>query len=976
MPVTEPRWSLEDAFRQAGGGLALLALDGTWLEVNEAACDLLGRPRQRLLGRSIVTTCEPEDAVALMRRLEEVLDGRCSRFGADLRVPRLDGSRSWLRLDAVAVAGTDGAPAYLAMRLEDVTDQRRARVERDAFFDLCPDPLAIADTTGRIVRVNPAWETALGWNSAQMREQPFLELVHPDDVQRTVEEAARAAAGQSTPRFRNRYKVRTGGYRWLEWHSRLGEDGFLYCIARDVTEQQQALIIFEAEMKRRHQRLDEAEQRLGVHVNHTPLAVIEFDARLRVRRWSTRAEALFGWSEEEVIGDRPDQWRFIHEDDADTVATAMLMLVTGEAPSQVVRNRNYAADGRTLHCEWFMSAVFDEAGHLSSLLAFAQDVTARVQAEAEAAEREALFRATFEQAPVGIAHVGLDGQWLRVNQTLCDFLGRDAGQLLTHGFQDITHPDDLEADLALVQQLLDDRIDRYELRKRYVHRDGRLLWAKLTVSLRRAADRTPLHFISVVEDISETVEAEHAILRGRDELEQRVLDRTRELEGTNRTLAVEVEQRRDAEVALRESEMRIRTILEHSHDAFVACDEDGRVVEWNRSAEAIFGWRRSEALARPLSELIIPPAYRAAHDAGIARVFSTGANALLDQRLERTARHRTGREFQVELTVNLVRLGRRRLLTAFLHDISERAAAERQLRESEARLRTITDNVPAMIAYLGPDLRFRFANGAYCEWFGRAGEDIAGLPMEAVLGEQDRLLAAPFLERVLAGEQVAFDRVRIDADGSERHAHVTYIPDVPDGSGGARGFFVASHDVTAHKHLAQVMEQRALHDELTGLPNRAAWARAIEPQPRDADESAPSAVMFLDLDGFKRVNDTHGHEVGDAVLREFAARLRRCVREGDLIARLAGDEFVVLLRGVDDVAQVAERIAASIGESMALPFEVGPLRLAMAASIGVAVQQGGFDGERLVREADGAMYAAKRAHDGAFRLVELAAAPA
>jgi diguanylate cyclase (GGDEF)-like protein/PAS domain S-box-containing protein len=966
-----PAWSFEAAFRHAGGGLALIGLDARWLEANAAVCHLLGRPREHLLGRSVVGACETGDAVALMQQLERVADGSVQAFQLELRVPRLDGSHSWLRMDASVVPDAAGRPAYLGASLVDITEQRQARNDRDAFFDLCADPLAVVAPDGSFERVNAAWSAALGWTEREMLGAAFIDYVHPDDHARTLEEAARTGAGRPTPRFRNRYRVKRGGHRWLEWQSRVSDDGRIHAIARDVTEQQQALLIFEAEMTRRRQRLDEAEQRLDVHVNNTPLAVVEFDARLRVRRWSSRATALFGWSEEEVVGDRPDQWRFIHEDDADTVATAMLSLVTGESPSQVVHYRTYTRDGRVLHCDWFMSAVFDDAGQLLSLLAFAQDVTARVQAEAEAAEREALFRATFEQAPVGIAHVALDGQWLRVNRTLCEFFGRAQDELLATTFQQLTHPDDLDRDVELLGELLAGRIDRYELRKRYRHADGRVLWAQLTVSLRRDADGAPLHFISVVEDIASTIAAEQALRRAHEDLERRVAERTHELEGANRTLAVEVEQRREAEAALRESEARTRTVLENSHDAFVACDEDGNVTEWNRSAEAVFGWRRSETLGRPLGELIVPARLRAAHDAGMARFLAGGTASVLDQRLQLPARHRNGHEFPIELTISLVKIGRRRLFTAVLHDISDRVVAERQLRESEARLRTITDNVPALIGFVDTELRYGFANAVYRDWFGVEPAALLGRSMRDLLGDAVFAYIQPYAQRVLAGEQVDFQVDFPRVGGGIRHAHATYTPAF-DADGRVTGFYVTTQDVTVHKQLAQVLEQRALRDELTGLPNRAAWKQAFDAGlARSERDALGAAVMFLDLDGFKQVNDTHGHEVGDEVLREFARRLRASVRGGDVVARLAGDEFVVLLDGERQPAQVAESVAQSILHAMEAPFDVGGQQLAMAGSIGIAVQATGrFDRERLLRLADEAMYAAKRNERVRFQLIE------
>jgi diguanylate cyclase (GGDEF)-like protein/PAS domain S-box-containing protein len=517
----------------------------------------------------------------------------------------------------------------------------------------------------------------------------------------------------------------------------------------------------------------------------------------------------------------------------------MLSLVSGVSPSQVMHYRTYPRDGRVLHCDWFMWAVFDDVGRLTSLLAFAQDVTARVRAEAEAAEREALFRATFEQAPVGIAHVGLDGRWLRVNHTLGDFFGHAPAQLLTMTFQQLTHPDDLDTDLGQLARLLAGEIDRYELRKRYLHADGHALWAQLTVSLRRDAAGRPLHFISVVEDIRATVEAEQALRRARDGLEARVAERTRDLESANRTLAVEVEQRRGAEAALR---------------------------------------------------------------------------------------------------------------------------------ESEARLRTITDNVPALIGYIGADLRYRFNNAAYRDWFDAEPAHILGRSMRELLGDALFATLTPHVARVLAGEQVDFDIDYARPGGGVRHAHAVYTPAFDD-AGTVTGFYVTTQDITVHRQLAQVLEQRALRDELTGLPNRAALAQALAAGA--AQDSAGAAVMFLDLDGFKAVNDSHGHEVGDAVLREFARRLSASVRTGDLVARLSGDEFVVLLDAVDTPARAAEAVAGAILAAMEPPFEVGGHRLAIRSSIGAAVQAAGrFDRARLLRLADAAMYAAKRNAGAHFELIE------
>lgn len=151
-------------------------------------------------------------------------------------------------------------------------------------------------------------------------------------------------------------------------------------------------------------------------------------------------------------------------------------------------------------------------------------------------ESQARFRATFEQAAVGIAHVSTDGRWQRVNQKLCDIVGYTREELMNKTFQDITHPDDLDTDLDNVRKVLAGEISTYSMEKRYFHKDGSLVWVKLTVSLVRDSLEQPKYFISVVEDITASKQAEEELKAYREHLEELVKARTSELEAINREL--------------------------------------------------------------------------------------------------------------------------------------------------------------------------------------------------------------------------------------------------------------------------------------------------------------------------------------------------------------------------------------------------------------------------------------------------------
>src|SRR5262249_23254182 len=160
-------------------------------------------------------------------------------------------------------------------------------------------------------------------------------------------------------------------------------------------------------------------------------------------------------------------------------------------------------DGADLWAIVSTNPFLNEQGEFTGSLAMITDVTKRRQAEEALRESEQRFRATFDQAPIGIAPVGTEGQWLRVNQKLCDIVGYTQEELLERTFQDVTHPDDLEPDLANIRRVLANEIQTYSMEKRYIRKDGSLVWIHLTMSLLREPTGAPKYFISTVEEIGE-----------------------------------------------------------------------------------------------------------------------------------------------------------------------------------------------------------------------------------------------------------------------------------------------------------------------------------------------------------------------------------------------------------------------------------------------------------------------------------------
>jgi PAS domain S-box-containing protein len=277
--------------------------------------------------------------------------------------------------------------------------------------------------------------------------------------------------------------------------------------------------------------------------DNSPLAVIEWDAEFRVSLWSQRAVELFGWTEEEVRGKRPDEMRFVHPDDEARVRGLMGRFFQGEQPWLVVQCRTFRKDGTIAHCEWYCSSIRDASGALQRVLTQALDVTGRELVLARLEESERRFKATFEQAAVGIAHVGVGGQLLRVNSKWAEIFGFTQQELMAYGFTDLTHPEDMGPDLDLAMALLEGTIPMYSIEKRYRHKSGETIWCNLTVSLVRKPDGLPDYFISVIEDISRRRRAEQerdALLsrehQARTEAEELVRRRSAELEATRNAL--------------------------------------------------------------------------------------------------------------------------------------------------------------------------------------------------------------------------------------------------------------------------------------------------------------------------------------------------------------------------------------------------------------------------------------------------------
>ncbi|MES2217535.1 MAG: EAL domain-containing protein [Pseudomonadota bacterium] len=284
-------------------------------------------------------------------------------------------------------------------------------------------------------------------------------------------------------------------------------------------------------------------------------------------------------------------------------------------------------------------------------------------------------------------------------------------------------------------------------------------------------------------------------------------------------------------------------------------------------------------------------------------------------------------------------------------EVDFRAVTEKLLRESEAQYRLVTDALPVLISYVDTSLRYRFINKAYTEWFGDEVDTIIGKPMRRVIGESAFVIFKEHIGKSPIKNIINFETIMNFNNQEERYVSVSIIPHIIDEE--LRGFFSLISDMTPR------INYLATHDMLTGLPNRSLFNAKFSQALKYAQGiDAKVALFFLDLDHFKNINDTLGHDVGDILLKKVTERIQGAIREKDMLARLGGDEFIILLQLInsENIIQTANRIC----QSFLKPFNLEGHEVYITTSIGISVfPEDGQDMQVLLKNADMAAYRAK-----------------
>lgn len=416
-------------------------------------------------------------------------------------------------------------------------------------------------------------------------------------------------------------------------------------------------------------------------------------------------------------------------------------------------------------------------------------------------------------------------------------------------------------------------------------------------------------------------------------------------------------------------------ILESADFTVISTDPDGVIRTINTGAARKLGYTTEELLgqtpvlihdraevaarAQVLSQLLGQPV-----EPGFESFVALARRGGSDEN-DWTYIRKDGSRFWVRLSVTALHDGEGKL-TGFVgigKDITAQKTAEGALRDSEARLRLITDNLPAAIAHIDVERRFTFNNQTHARWLGRSVAALKGQHIEDCHPPELYRQILPHVDAAFGGRRSSFE---VEADG--HHFRATYVPEFSE-AGTVVGVYALVDEITKIKKIEAELRQMAEFDALTGLANRRRFDDRLDDAIARSERSGQGmGLMFMDLDRFKQINDGVGHKAGDQVLQEFAKRISGCVRRTDTVARLAGDEFVVILEPLASPGD-AKAVAEKILRAMDRPFEVDSGSLQVTTSIGVALRgPREIDGEALLRRADQALYAVKAEQRGKFKV--------
>ncbi len=650
---------LASVVESSGDAIHAVNLDGTIASWNRGAEQMCGYTSEEILGKSVAILVPPGHEEVLRKSFTSLRDG-CATGPFDVVILHKDGTGIDVSLTLSPIRDSEGKVVGGAAIARDIRQRKQIEMQLHESLNSLKESQEIgglgsyvldfgtgvwtgSDVLDEVFGIGKEYEhTVAGWTA----------LIHPDDRVMIAAYFEEEVVGKGR-NFNREYRIvrqSDQAERWVHGIGRLefgdkGQPVKMRGVIKDITES-----------KLSEMQVHDSEERYRATFEQAAVGIVHASFEGIILRGNQRFATIIGYSPEEIPGLSVRQITAPEERDA---SAEVIQRVAGGAGAEVIEKRYIRKDGSLFWAKTTVSMQHDSQGRPLHTIAFIEDINERMEAEKQLRVSEERYRAIFEQAPVGIIHASLDGRYLRCNAHFAEIIGYPQEDVLRLSFQQITVPEDLESSLGLLHQLREGAEEIPSIEKRYVRKDGSLVWVRVTLSLQRDGEGRLLYFIAIVEEIQARKEAEERL---------KVIQET-----------------------LQASEERYRTVFETSPDAvIIARLSDGVILDVNQSFQDSTGFKRNEVMGHSVVQLGLWE-----NDSEKRLYFDQLSQQGKCREIQVQSRRKNGELFWMQLSASLIEIGGERCRITFAKDISEikaaearTAAAQEALRRSEDRYRT------------------------------------------------------------------------------------------------------------------------------------------------------------------------------------------------------------------------------------------------------------------------------------------------
>jgi len=664
-------------------------------------------------------------------------------------------------------------------------------------------------------------------------------------------------------------------------------------------------------------------QTLANIVSSSSDAILTLDTNGVVTWANDATEMLFGWLPELLVGQHMGV--LAPPEPARRQAARFFAMLGGEPEGATVTECVHR-DGSKLDVSITPGLIRDETGAITGMSCVIHDLTERNELRRDRDRQAVVVRASYEQASMPQAFLDMTGTVVSANDAYRRLIGLSSGELVGQAVESLAHRSDFGAGADAIASLTSGARTSATYERVLQHRDGHAIPVLVDVSTVRDADDSPYGIVCFVHDLSDV---------------------------------------RAAEQRLQTQEALFRGLGRRATDVAIVADVETNILYVSASITDILGYTTDQVVGHVGSGFVHPDDMTAVRPA-MARILAVpGSSETMTVRIKHAHGHWRWMEQTLTNCVDDPAIGG---LMTNMRDVTSEYQALEDLKHSEARYRAIAETAQEGILVLAPTGVALFVNQMLA--------DLIGMSLADAYRQTTRTLfdtaTAEELENKLRDRGAAgaetYELGYAHPDGTEHLLRLSAAPliladfDRP-------GSLVMVSDVTEARHAETELRRLAMHDPLTGLPNRVLLLKRLDVAAARAvrHRAGSVAIIFLDLDQFKQVNDSRGHESGDVLLIEVAARLKLGVRPADTVARIGGDEFAVLCEDIDEAA--ASVVAARLRGLLRRPIDVHGHRVYVDASMGIAMCPP-HDPSELMRFADAAMYEAKYEGRGRVKIYD------